>query len=147
MVHECTGGGEHQHQYALSGNGDVDHRATPIADARLSLIRYPACRAADKVATCGVLSRALAHQRVLYSKHMAWWTAPLVAGVLARNLIRGRTNFIRSIMNYSKVYNVEKMLADHAQPVHYELPLPPRSATDGRDAKSSQLYIHAPRGR
>jgi len=86
-------------------------------------------------------------QRVLYSKHMAWWTAPLVAGVLARNLIRGRTNFIRSIMNYSKVYNVEKMLADHAQPVHYELPLPPRSATDGRDAKSSQLYIHAPRGR
>src|SRR5262249_22657531 len=79
--------------------------------------------------------------------HMAWWTAQMVAGVLARNLIRGRTNFIRSIMNYSKVYNVEKMLADHAQPVHYELPLPPRSATDGRDAKSSQLYIHAPRGR
>jgi hypothetical protein len=78
---------------------------------------------------------------------MAWWTAPMVAGVLARNLVRGRTNFIRSIMNYSKVYNVEKMLADHAQPVHYELPLPPRSATDGRDAKSSQLYIHAPRGR
>src|SRR5215813_1267369 len=61
MVQECTGGGEHQHQHALSGNGDLDHRATPIADARLSLIRYPACRAADKVATCGVLSRALAH--------------------------------------------------------------------------------------
>ena len=86
-------------------------------------------------------------QRVLYRKHMAWWTMPAFAGVLARLLLRGQTNFLRGIMNYSKVYNAEKMLADHAQPVHYELPLPPRSATDGRDAKSSQLYIHAPRGR
>jgi hypothetical protein len=71
----------------------------------------------------------------------------MFAGVLARNLLRGQTNFMRGIMNYSKVYNGEKMLADHAQPVHYELPLPPRPATDGRDARSSQLYIHAPRGR
>jgi hopanoid C-3 methylase HpnR len=86
-------------------------------------------------------------QRVLYRKHMAWWTAPMFAGVLARNLLRGQTNFMRGIMNYSQVYNAEKMLADHAQPVHYELPLPPRSATDGREVKSSQLYIHAPRGR
>src|SRR6266446_1422655 len=109
MVHECTGGGEHQHQYALSGNGDLDHRATPIADARLSLIRYPACRAADKVAACGVLWRALAHP----------------AGALPQT----------------------HSVADHARPVHYELPLPPRVATDERPAKSSQLYIHAPRGR
>jgi hopanoid C-3 methylase len=82
---------------------------------------------------------------VLYRKHMSWWTAPMFAGVLARNLVRGQTNFMRGIMNYNKVYNAEKMLADHAKPVHYELPLPPRS--DGQLAKASQLYIHAPRGR
>ena len=86
-------------------------------------------------------------QRVLYRKHMTWWTAPAFAGVLARHLVRGQTNFMRGIMNYSKVYNAEKMLADHARPVHYELPLPPRSATDGQAAKASHLYIHAPRGR
>jgi hopanoid C-3 methylase len=82
---------------------------------------------------------------VLYRKHMSWWTAPMFAGVLARNLVRGQTNFMRGIMNYNKVYNAEKMLADHAEPVHYELPLPPRS--DGQLAKAPQLYIHAPRGR
>jgi hopanoid C-3 methylase len=89
----------------------------------------------------------LSTQRVLYRKHMAWWTMPAFAGVLARLLLRGQTNFLRGIMNYSKVYNADKMLADHARPVHYELPLPPRVATDERQAKSSQLYIHAPRGR
>ena len=92
--------------------------------------------------------RELLHtQRVLYRKHMTWWTAPVLAGVLARNLLRGQTNFMRGIMNYNKVYNAEKMLSDHARPVHYELPLPPRAPVDSRDAKASQLYIHAPRGR
>ena len=92
--------------------------------------------------------RELLHtQRVLYHKHMTWWTAPVLAGVLARNLLRGQTNFMRGIMNYNKVYNAEKMLSDHARPVHYELPLPPRAPVDSRDAKASQLYIHAPRGR
>ena len=50
-------------------------------------------------------------------------------------------------MNYNKVYNAEKMLADHARPVHYELPLPPRPEAVPRAAKASQLYIHAHRGR
>ena len=87
-------------------------------------------------------------QRVLYRKHLNWWTAPMLAArSLARNLVRGQTNFVRGIMNYNKVYNAEKMLADHARPVHYELPLPPRSATNGPIAKASELYIHAPRGR
>ena len=63
------------------------------------------------------------------------------------NFVRGQTNFVRGIMNYNKAYNAQKMLADHARPVHYELPLPPRSATNGQIAKASELYIHAPRGR
>jgi hypothetical protein len=78
---------------------------------------------------------------------MSWWTAPAFAGVMARNLMRGQTNFVRGIVNYGKVYSPEKMLADHARPVHYELPLPPTSAANGQTAKASQLYIHAPRGR
>ena len=50
-------------------------------------------------------------------------------------------------MNYNKVYSVEKMLADHARPVHYELPLPPRQEAVPRAAKAAQLYIHSQRGR
>jgi hopanoid C-3 methylase HpnR len=86
-------------------------------------------------------------QRVLYGKHMNWWTVPQLARELGGNLIRGQTNFMRGIMNYRKVYNAEKMLADHARPVHYELPLSPRSGPDTPAAKASQLYIHAHRGR
>jgi hypothetical protein len=67
----------------------------------------------------------------------------MFAGVLARNLVRGQTNFMRGIMNYGKIYNAEKMLADHERPVHYELPMQPRSVTDGRAVKAPQLYIHA----
>ena len=47
-------------------------------------------------------------------------------------------------MNYKKVYNVEKMLADHARPVRYELPT--RAEQNTPIAKPT-LYIHAPRGR
>jgi magnesium-protoporphyrin IX monomethyl ester (oxidative) cyclase len=90
--------------------------------------------------------RVLLHtQRVLYSKHMTWWTTPQLAGVLARNLMRGQTNFLRGIMNYNKVYNVEKMLADHARPVHYELPRRPE--VTAAPAKAPALYIHEHRGR
>jgi hypothetical protein len=39
------------------------------------------------------------------------------------------------------------MLADHARPVEYELPLPPRPQANAPAAKDSLLYIHAPRGR
>jgi hypothetical protein len=39
------------------------------------------------------------------------------------------------------------MLADHARPVHYELPLPPAPQTAVASAKTNPLYIHTPRGR
>src|SRR5271156_3875009 len=92
--------------------------------------------------------RELLHtQRVLFRKHMNWWTVPALARELAQNLARGQTNFIRGIMNYNKVYNVEKMLADHARPVHYQMPVSPRPETNAPPAKGRDLYIHRHRGR
>jgi len=73
----------------------------------------------------------------------AWWGSPR-ASVLPRNLRRGQINFIRGIMNYKRAYNVEKMLADHARPVCYELPT--RAEPNAPIARPA-LYIHAPRGR
>jgi magnesium-protoporphyrin IX monomethyl ester (oxidative) cyclase len=89
-------------------------------------------------------------QQVIYRRHMNWLSAPKMFAPVARNVLRGRTNLLRGIMNYKKVYNVERMLADHAQPVRYELPLTQRHAADGgtaRDPQRPELYIHAQRGR
>jgi hopanoid C-3 methylase len=82
-------------------------------------------------------------QRVLYRKHLNWWTAPMVARAIAGHLMRGQTNFVRGIMNYNKVYNPEKLLRDHARPVAYEIPLPPKPVAQG-SAKPGSLYIHTP---
>jgi hypothetical protein len=84
-------------------------------------------------------------QRVLYRKHLNWWSAPKLARELARNLVRGQSNFMRGILNYNQVFNVENMLADHARPVHYKLPLSPVPEVNA--AKAKALYIHANRGR
>jgi hypothetical protein len=92
--------------------------------------------------------RELLHtQRVLYSKHMTLWSVPMLAKELALNLAHGQVNFLRGIMNYSKVYTLEKMLEAHARPVRYELPVAPRPQPDAVPAKATQLYIHAHRGR
>ena len=61
--------------------------------------------------------RELLHtQRVLYSKHMNWRTTPQLVALLARNLARGQTNFLRGIVKYNKVFSLETMLGDHARP-------------------------------
>jgi hypothetical protein len=89
-------------------------------------------------------------QRVLYSKHLNWRTAPGLARAATRLLMQGQTNFVRGMMLYNSTYNAAKMLADHAKPVIYQIPLPPpRAVVVPKDptAKATQLYIHAPRGR
>jgi len=86
-------------------------------------------------------------QRVLYAKHLNWRTAPDLLRLSLGLLMRGQTNFVRGMMLYPKVYNVEKMLADHARPVRYRLPPPPVHQAEQPVAKQAQLYVHAPRGR
>jgi hopanoid C-3 methylase len=84
-------------------------------------------------------------QRVLYAKHLNWHTAPGLMRVSLGLLMRGQTNFVRGMMLYPKIYNPEKMLADHAQTVRYHMPPPPPRHEPV--AKQAGLYIHAPRGR
>jgi hypothetical protein len=44
----------------------------------------------------------------------------------------------------NSVYRTDLLLADHARPVDYEIPLPPQ----GNEPKAGRsLYVHAPRGR
>jgi hopanoid C-3 methylase HpnR len=92
----------------------------------------------------------VATQRAIYRKHIHWREFQAVGGISARLLLRGQTNFVKSLFKLNSVYRVDSLLADHGMPVRYEIPLPPpapmregvREPVGGRS-----LYIHTPRGR
>ena len=48
------------------------------------------------------------------------------------------------LWKFNSIYDPQLQIADHAQPVHYEL-TPPPEAVDVIDPKS--IYIHPPHGR
>ncbi|HET9147127.1 MAG TPA: hopanoid C-3 methylase HpnR, partial [Acetobacteraceae bacterium] len=84
-------------------------------------------------------------QQVLNHKHLGWEALKGTAGIAARLLLRGQTNFIRMLWKFNSVFNPALQLADHARPVRYELPLPPVPVEGARDPHA--LYLHAPVGR
>jgi hopanoid C-3 methylase HpnR len=83
-------------------------------------------------------------QQVLNRKHLGarqvWGTAKNVARLLAR----GQTNFLRMLFKFSSVYDPRLQVADHQQPVRYELSLPPAPAAA---VDPSRLYVHRAQGR
>ena len=85
-------------------------------------------------------------QRAIMRKHLDWHQLWDAGGIVAGLLLRGQTNFVRSLFQLNKVYRPELLLADHMAPVSYEIPLPP-SAHARTGAAPASLYVHAPRGR
>jgi hopanoid C-3 methylase HpnR len=83
-------------------------------------------------------------QQVLNRKHLGWSAVKSLARILAGNLSRGQTNTLKMLWKFNSIYNPELQLADHAQPVRYEL-TPPPAAVETIDPKS--IYIHPPHGR
>jgi hopanoid C-3 methylase HpnR len=83
-------------------------------------------------------------QQVLGRKHLGWSGLKALAGILASNLARGQTNTLRMLWKFNSVYNPSLQLADHEQPIQYEMALPPEPR-EFIDPKS--IYIHPPRGR
>jgi hopanoid C-3 methylase len=86
----------------------------------------------------------VATQQVLNRKHLGakqiWGAARNVARLLAR----GQTNFVRMLFRFGSVYDPKLQLADHAEPVRYEISLPPAA----RAAVAPEtLYVHPGRGR
>jgi hopanoid C-3 methylase HpnR len=82
-------------------------------------------------------------QRVLNHKHLGWRALYGTAGLSARLLLRGQTNFVRSLWKFNSVFDPALQLADHARPVRYELPEPPPQPP----SEPRQLYVHQPAGR
>jgi hopanoid C-3 methylase len=85
-------------------------------------------------------------QRAFYRKFVGWRAAYSVAGTVARQLLRGNPNFLKSLYLLDKLYRPELLLADHERPVAYEMALPAGSLAT-REPRWDGLYIHAPRGR
>ncbi len=83
-------------------------------------------------------------QRALYQKHMGWRQAYEMMGIIGRRLLRGQTNFLKSLFSLDRVFRPEYLLNDHAQPVAYEMPL---AAAPLGALQPAQLYIHPPKGR
>jgi hopanoid C-3 methylase HpnR len=83
-------------------------------------------------------------QMVLYTKHMGWAAVRKTTSSIAKQLLHGQTNFLRSLWKFNSVFNPALQLADHSMPVKYQMAPPPPAETK-IDVKS--LYIHQPRGR
>jgi hopanoid C-3 methylase len=82
-------------------------------------------------------------QQVLNRKHLGWRAVRSLSGILAGNLARGQTNTLKMLWKFNSVYDPRLQLADHQQPVRYELS-PPPEPKDIVDAKS--IYIHPSNG-
>jgi magnesium-protoporphyrin IX monomethyl ester (oxidative) cyclase len=55
---------------------------------------------------------------------MGWRTAVALSKILAGQLARGQTNFLKMLFKFSKAYNVDKFYADHFQEVKYSMRRP-----------------------
>jgi hopanoid C-3 methylase HpnR len=81
-------------------------------------------------------------QAVLARKHLGVAALGKTAGIVAGQLARGQTNFIKMIWKFNKVYNADRQYADHFRDVEYRLPPPAEQPVKAPDRK--ELYIHAP---
>ena len=83
-------------------------------------------------------------QQVLNMKHLGWQALKGTASIVARHLLHGQTNFLRMLWKFNSVYNPKLQMADHAQPVKYEMSLPPALE---KGVMTNVLFIHEPLGR
>src|SRR5205085_11197172 len=65
----------------------------------------------------------------------------------ARLLLRGQTNYVRGLFQMNNAYRTDLLLADHARPIDYQIPLPPPAQAVTPAVRAHDFYIHAPKGR
>jgi hypothetical protein len=83
-------------------------------------------------------------QRVLAMKHMGWAGLRDLATIVLGHLVRGQTNFFRSLWKFDGVFNPKLLLADHQRPVAYEMMMPPPAQAK---VDPKLLYVLQGRGR
>jgi hopanoid C-3 methylase len=119
----------------------TESRRLTSRDYRLFDIQH--CVLPTKLPMAEFYAELVRTQQVLNMKHLGWRTFRHTAGLSAWLVLRGQTNFIRSLFRFNSVYDPALLLADHVRPVAYELPPPPPPlAKPAREA----LYVHAAHG-
>ena len=83
-------------------------------------------------------------QDILNRKHLGWRAVYDVFGITMRLLARGQTNFVRMLWKFGSIYNVDRLLADHARPVAYPLRRHAPSAPVVGRPSPAELYVHHP---
>ena len=78
-------------------------------------------------------------QQVLNRKHFGWSVLREVAGIVAGQLLRGQTNFFKSLWKFNGVYNADRLLADHRREIRHSIP----ERIVRTNAATTDLYIHA----
>jgi len=63
-------------------------------------------------------------QQVLNMKHLGMGVLKETAGLAAKLLLKGQTNFVRMLFKFNGVFDAERLFADHQKPVQYEMHLP-----------------------
>lgn len=81
-------------------------------------------------------------QAILARKHLGIAALAKTSTIVARQLLRGQTNFVKMIWKFNKVYNPDRQFEDHFREVQYRLPEPPESRASVSDRKD--LYVHVP---
>ena len=78
-------------------------------------------------------------QEIINRKFMGWKTAVAVSKMLAHQLLRGQTNFLRMLFKFSKAYNADRFYGDHFKEVKYCMRRP---SEYGRKVKPQELLVH-----
>ena len=85
-------------------------------------------------------------QSVLARKHLGFAALAQTAGIAARHLLHGQTNFVRMLWKFNSVYNADRQYAEHQRPVRYSMPRPPEAPVAA--PQRQDMYVHvAFRGR
>ncbi len=81
-------------------------------------------------------------QAILARKHLGVAALAKTTGIVARQLLRGQTNFVRMIWKFDKVYNADRQYSEHLREAEYLLPPPADRPAAGPGRKD--LYVHVP---
>lgn len=79
-------------------------------------------------------------QQVVNMKHMGFGALKDTAMIAVKRLLEGQTNFAMMLWKFSSVYDPKLQLADHAQPVKYELGARRHHGEAKLDPRD--LYVH-----
>jgi hopanoid C-3 methylase len=78
-------------------------------------------------------------QAVLARKHLGVAALAKTTGIVARQLLRGQTNFVKMIWKFDQVYNADRQYAEHQREAQYLLPPPAERPVAAVDRK--ELFV------